>query len=68
MVNSWPVVKYFDCCASVNKVLRLPKGQPKWTIQRYWQHKVHKTKKDKIKTNTICVGHHSTHATIANAN
>ena len=31
----------------------------KWTIQRNWQHRVHKTKtnKTKKKTNTICVGH-----------
>ena len=32
----------------------------KWTIQRNWQHRVHKTKTNKVKTqhNTICVGHH----------
>jgi len=28
------------------------KGNQKWTIQRNWQHRVHKTKKNK------CVGHH----------
>jgi hypothetical protein len=26
------------------------KGQTKWTIQRNWQHMVHKTKKNKAKT------------------
>jgi len=30
------------------------------TIQRNLQHKVHKTKKNKTKHNTICVGHHFT--------
>ena len=26
------------------------KGNQKWTIQRNWQHRVHKTKKNKTKT------------------
>ena len=30
----------------------------KLTIQRNWQHRVHKTKKNKAKTHTICVRHH----------
>jgi hypothetical protein len=29
-------------------------------IQRNWQHRVHKAKKNKQKHNTICVGHHYT--------
>ena len=35
-------------------------GNQKWTIQRNLQHRVHKTKENKTKTqrNTICVGHH----------
>ena len=34
-------------------------GNQTWTIQRNWQHRVHKTKKNKTKKyNTICVGHH----------
>jgi len=31
------------------KRLRIPKGKLKWTIQRNWQHSVHKTKTDKAK-------------------
>jgi hypothetical protein len=34
------------------------RGNQKWTIQRNWQHRVHKTKKTKQKHNTICVGNH----------
>jgi len=34
------------------------RGYAKWTIQRNWQHKVHKTKTNKAKHNTLCVGHH----------
>ena len=31
------------------------KGNRKWTIQRNWQHRVHKTKKNKTKTqHTMC--------------
>jgi hypothetical protein len=33
------------------------RGNQKWTIQRNWQHRVHKTKKTKQKHNMICVGH-----------
>jgi len=32
----------------------------KWTIQRNWQHKVHRTKKKKKHTTPKCVGHHCT--------
>jgi hypothetical protein len=34
------------------------RGNQKWTIQRNWQQRVHKTKKTKQKHNTICVGNH----------
>jgi len=36
------------------------RGNQKWTIQRNWQHRAHKTEKNKTKTqhNTTCVGHH----------
>jgi hypothetical protein len=34
------------------------RGNNKWTIQRNWQHWAHKTKKNKTKDNTKCVGHH----------
>ena len=41
----------------------------KWTIQRNWQHRVHKTKKNpKQKHNTTRVGHHSTQANTNNIN
>ena len=43
----------------LNKRKRIPKGNTMWTIQRNWQHRVHKTKtKTKQKHNTICVGYH----------
>jgi len=29
---------------------RYRRGNQTWTIQRYWQHKVHKTKTNKTKT------------------
>ena len=34
---------------NINKCMRIPKGNQKWTIQRNWQHRVHKTKKNKTK-------------------
>jgi quinolinate synthase len=40
------------------KVREYRSGNQKWTIQRNWQHRVHKMKRNK--TNTICVGHHYT--------
>jgi len=42
----------------------------KWTIQRNWQHMVHKTRrrKTKQKHNTICVGHHYTQTNTNNMN
>ena len=38
------------------------------TIQRNWQHRVHKTKKKKQKHNTTCVGQHYTHTKTNNVN
>ena len=39
----------------INKCQRIPKEQSKWTIQRNWQHRIHKTKKNKTKTqHNIC--------------
>ena len=35
---------------SWNKNREYRRGNQKWTIQRNWQHRVHKTKKDKAKT------------------
>ena len=35
---------------NLNKRQRIPKQQSKWTIQRNWQHRVHKMKKNKAKT------------------
>ena len=52
-----------------NKCLRIPKGYTKKTIQRNWQHKVHKTKKNKTKTQHIMswtplyANKHKSHAT-----
>ena len=40
------------------KVREYRRGNQKGTIQRNWQHMVQKTKKNKAKHNTICVGHH----------
>jgi len=40
------------------------KGNQKWTIQRNWQHRAHKTKKNKA----ICVGHHYTSTNTNNVN
>ena len=34
------------------------RGSQKWTIQRDWEHRVHKMKKNKIQHNTIYVGYH----------
>jgi len=34
------------------------RGNQILTIQRNWQHRVHKMKKNKTIHNTICVGHH----------
>jgi quinolinate synthase len=36
-------------------VIEHQRGNQQLTIQRKWQHRVHKTKKNK---NTICIGHH----------
>jgi hypothetical protein len=30
------------------------KGESKWITQRKWQHRVHKTRKNKQKHNSIC--------------
>jgi hypothetical protein len=43
------------------------RGNQKWTIQRNWQHRVHKTKKNK-KNNTICVGNHYAKTNTSNIN
>jgi hypothetical protein len=40
------------------------RGNHKWTIQRNWQHRVHKTKKNTKKHNAICVGHKHTNQEI----
>jgi hypothetical protein len=46
------------CEINVREYLR---GNQKWKIQRNWQHRVHKMKKNntKQKQNTICVGHNA---------
>jgi hypothetical protein len=38
-----------------NNIREYRRGNTKWTIQRNWQHGVHKTKENKH--NTIGVGH-----------
>ena len=43
-----------------NKRREYRRGNKKFTIQRNWQHREHKTKKEKKPHNTICVGHHYT--------
>ena len=43
-------------------------GNQKLTIQRNWQHKVHKTKKSKTQHNTIYVGHHYAQINTTNVN
>ena len=40
----------------------------KWTLQRNWQHRVHRTKKNKTKHNTICAGHHYAQTNTNNVN
>ena len=35
-----------------NKCQRIPKGQKKWTIQRNWQHRIHKTQDKSMLENT----------------
>jgi hypothetical protein len=40
----------------------------KWKIQRSWQHRIHKTKTNKAKTQTICVGHNYTQTNTNNVN
>ena len=49
------------------------RGNIKWTIQKNWQHRSHKTKrknknKNKKNPNTMCVGHHYLHANTNNVN
>ena len=50
---SWTEISYhIYIYINVGKYRR---GNQKWTIQRNWQHRVHKTKKDKTKTqHNIC--------------
>ena len=40
----------------------------KWIIQRNWQHRTHKTKKNTAKTQTICVGPYYIQANTNNVN
>jgi hypothetical protein len=47
------------------------RGKQEWTIQRHWQHWVHKTQEENEqskKHNTICVGHHFTQTNTNNVN
>ena len=44
------------------------RGNHKWTTQRNWQHRAHKTKKNTKKHNTICAGHHYAQANTNNVN
>jgi hypothetical protein len=46
------------------------RGNKKWKIQRNWQHRAHKTKKNKTKPQhkTICVGHDYAQANTNNVN
>ena len=39
-------------------MLENTEGNKKWTIQRHWQHRVHKTKTNERKHNTICLVHY----------
>ena len=39
-----------QCKTGINKRKKTPKGPAKKTIQRNWQHRVHKIKKNKTKT------------------
>ena len=43
------------------------RGNQQWTIQRNWQHWVHKTQ-DEDKHNAICVEHHYTQPNTNNTN
>jgi hypothetical protein len=54
---------------SIN-VIEYRRSYQKWTIQRNWQHRVHKTKEkqNKQKLNTIGVGHHLTQTKTNNIN
>jgi len=44
------------------------RGNQKRTIRWHWQHRVHKTKKNKQKNIIICVGHHYAQTNTNNAN
>jgi hypothetical protein len=54
-------------CSIIDRENR--RGNQELTIQRNWQHRVHKTKKNKAKnTKIICVGDHCTQTNINNVN
>jgi hypothetical protein len=42
------------------KVREHRRGNQKWTVQRNWEHMVHKMKKNKTKYNTTGIGYHYT--------
>jgi hypothetical protein len=44
------------------------RSNQRWTIQRNWQHRAQKTKQNKQKHNTICVGNHYTKTNTNNVN
>jgi hypothetical protein len=49
-----------ECKTDMINIREYWRDNQKWTIQRNWGHRVHKTKKNKSrqKHNMICVGHH----------
>jgi hypothetical protein len=60
---------YTIYCICILNVREYRRDNQKRTIQRNWQHRVHnKKKKNKIKHNTICVGHHYTQTNTNNVN
>jgi quinolinate synthase len=54
-------------CYRIN-IREYRRDNQKWTIQRNWQYKVHKTKKNKQKHNAIFVGHYYAQTDTNNVN
>ena len=58
----------FQFCNSAIHVSEYRSGNQNRTIQRNWQHRAHKTMKNKTKLNTLFVGHHYAQASTNNVN
>jgi hypothetical protein len=76
-VNSIQIKRPNDCRGSIKReycllwyinVREHRRGNQKRKIQRNWQHRVHKMKKNKTKHNTTCDGHHYMQSNTNNKN